>query len=150
TGSPGQPPAPAPAASAAASASPSYSWYQSMMSGHYGNGTGAGTPMMGGFSFGSYGWMMSQAGYRWMTGASAASPGWMTAAMPSAMMGGAMMGSAGSDPGKIMGTLFASAPGPRISAAQATALSGQAPAGAQVSKAANTITFTTTTVRLAI
>jgi hypothetical protein len=40
TGSSGQPPAPAPAAGAAAYASPSYSWYQSMMTGYYGTGTG--------------------------------------------------------------------------------------------------------------
>jgi rusticyanin len=84
-----------------------------------------------------------------MAGASAASPGWMTGAMPSAMMGGAMMG-AGADPGKVMGALFANAPGPRVSAAQATALGSHVPAGAHVSKAANTMTFTTTRVRLAI
>jgi rusticyanin len=64
-------------------------------------------------------------------------------------MGGGMMGT-GIDPGKIMGRLFASAPGPRVSTAQATELGSQAPTGAQVSKAANTITFTTTTVRLTI
>jgi rusticyanin len=93
--------------------------------------------------------MMSQAGYRWMTGIGITSPGWMTGALPAAMMGTAMMGG-GTDPGKVMGSLFANAPGPRVSAAQATALGSQAPAGAQVSKAANTITFTTTTVRLAI
>jgi rusticyanin len=56
----------------------------------------------------------------------------------------------GTDPGKVMGTLFANSPGPRVSAAQAAALAGQAPAGAQVSKAANTINFATATVRLAI
>jgi hypothetical protein len=41
-----------------------------MMSGYYGNGTGTG--MMGGSSHGSYDWMMSQAGYRWMTGSGTA------------------------------------------------------------------------------
>jgi rusticyanin len=147
TGSPGQPPAPVPAASSAAYTSPGYSWYQSMMTGYYGTGTGA--SMMGGTSYGSYGWMMSQAGYRWMTGVGAASPGWMTGALPRAMMSTGMMGGS-TDPGKVMGTLFANAPGPRVSAAQATALGGQAPTGAQVSRAANTITYTTTTVRLAI
>ena len=146
-GSPGQPPASAPAVSAAASTSPGYSWYQSMMSGYYGNGSGTG--MMGGSSYGSYGWMMSQAGYQWMTGSATATPGWMTGALPAAMMSGGMMGG-GTDPGKVMGTLFAGAPGPRVSAAQATALGTQAPAGAQVSKASNTVTFTTATVRLAI
>jgi rusticyanin len=147
-GSPGQPPAPAPAASAAAYASPTYTWYQAMMSGHYGNG-GTGTGMMGGTSDGSYGWMLSQAGYQWMTGTGTAMPGWMTGALPAAMMSTGMMGGS-TDPGKVMGTLFAGAPGPRVSAAQATALGGQAPAGAQVSRTANTVTFTTATVRLAI
>src|SRR6266700_1776147 len=52
------------------------------------------------------------------------------------------------DPGKIMGSLWASAPGPRVSPAAATALGSQSPAGATVNRAANTITFTTTTVRL--
>ena len=138
SGSPGQP-----AASAPASASPGYPWYRSMMTGYYGNGNGSG--MMGNSS---YGWMMSEAGYRWMTGG-AGSPGWMTGALPSAMMGTGMTGG-GTDPGKIMGSLFASAPGPRVSTAQATALGTQVPAGAQVSNAANTITFTTTAVRLTI
>ena len=146
TGSSGQAPAPAPAASAAAYTSPGYSWYQSMMSGYYGNGTG----MMRGTSSSPYGWMMSQAGYRWMTGSDTASPGWMAGGtLPAAMMSTGMMGGS-PDPGTVMGTLFANAPGPRVSAAQATALGSQASAGAQVSTAANTVTFTTTTVRLAI
>ena len=143
TGPSGPAPAPASAASPAYT-SPGYSWYQSMMSARYG-----GTSMMGGSS-GSYGWMMSQAGYKWMTGAGTAVPGWMTSgSLPSAMMASGMMGG-GTDPGKVMGTLFAGAPGTRVSAAQAAALGSQAPAGAQVNKAANTITFTTTMVRLAI
>jgi rusticyanin len=140
SGSSGQP-----AASAATSSAPGYSWYQSMMNGYYGNG---GT-MMGGSS--SYNWMTSQAGYRWMTGTGSASPGWMTGALPSAMMGTGMMGAgAGTDPGKIMGRLFANAPGPRVSVLQATALSSQLPSAAQVGRADNTITFTGKTVRLAI
>src|SRR6516162_9130755 len=119
-----------------------------MMTGYYGTGSGAG--MMGNSSSGSYGWMMSQAGYRWMTGG-VSSPGWMTGALPPAMMGTAMMGTGtGTDPGTIMGRLWANAPGPRVSAAQAAALGSQAPAGARVSNAAGTITFTTTTVRLTI
>ena len=147
TGSSGQPPAPAPAASSAAYASPGYSWYQSMMSGRYGNGTG----MMGGTSYGSYGWMMSQAGYQWMTGNGTMTPGWMTGALPPAMMGTAMMGTGtGTDPGTIMGRLWANAPGPRVSAAQAAVLGRQVPAGAQISRAGNSITFTTATVRLTI
>ena len=142
SGSPGQP-----AASASASANPGYSWSRSMMTGYYGNGS-SGSGMMGSSSSGSSGWMMSQAGYRWMTGG-AGSPGWMTGALPQAMMGTGMMGGS-TDPGKIMGNLWANAPGPRVSAAQATALGSQVPADAQVSKASNTITFTTTAVRLTI
>ena len=139
SGSPGRP-----AASSSASAGPGYSWYRSMMTGYYGTGSGAG--MMGNSSSGSYGWMMSQAGYRWMTGG-VSSHGWMTGALPPAMMGTGMMGTGtGSDPGKIMGSLWANAPGPRVSAA----LGSQVPAGARVSTAANTITFTAATVRLTI
>jgi rusticyanin len=153
TGSSGPAPAPAPAASAAPYASPGYSWYHTMMTGYYGTGA-SGTPMMGGpsTSYGSSGWMMSQSGYQWMTGGGTASPGWMTRVLPAGMMSGASMmgGGAGTDPGKVMGRLFAGAPGPRVSAAQAAALGAQPPAGAQVSKAANTITVTNATVRLAI
>jgi rusticyanin len=139
-------PAPAPAASSAAYTSPSYSWYQTMMTGRYGDGTG----MMGGTSFGSSGWMMSQAGYQWMTGSGTATPGWMAGGtLPAAMMSTGVMGG-GTDPGKVMGALFAGAPGPRVGTAQATALGTQVPAGAQVSKAANTITFTTMNVTLAV
>ena len=133
----------------ASSASPGYSWYRSMMSSRYGPSVAG---MLGSTSDGSYGWMMSEAGYQWMTGSGTASPGWMTEALPSAMMGGAgMMGvGAGADPGKIMGTLWANASGPRISAAEATALGNQVPAGAQVSQADNTITGTARTVRLTV
>jgi len=127
---------PATAASASSAASPGYSWYRSMMNGYYGGGS-----MMGGSSAG---WMMSEAGYRWMTGG-AASPGWMTGgSLPGMMMGG------GTDPGKVMGSLWANAPGPRVSAAQAAALGRQVPAGAQVDRAAGTLTFTAATVRLTI
>ena len=107
-----------------------------MMSGYYG---GAG--MMGGSSSG---WMMSQAGYQWMTGGTGA-PGWMRGGtLPSAMMGGS------TDPGTVMGRLFAGAPGPRVSPAQATALGSQVPAGASINRAARTITFTTMNVNLAV
>jgi rusticyanin len=148
SGPSGQPPAPGTAASSAAYAAPSYSWYQPMMSRSYGSGGG----MMGGSP---YGWMMSQAGYKWMTGSGIGTPGWMMGgtppgALPGAMMS-AMMGAVpGTGMGKVMGSLFADAPGPRVSAAQAAALGSQVPAGAQVSKTGNTVTFTTSTVRLAI
>ena len=126
----------APASPAASSPGPDYSWYRSMMSGYYG-----GPGMMGGSSSG---WMMSQAGYQWMTGGTSA-PGWMRGgALPGAMMG------AGTDPGTIMGRLFADAPGPRVNPAQATALGSQVPAGASIDLAADTITFTTMNVHLIV
>ena len=125
----------------AAHSSPGYPWYRSMMNGRYGGSMMGGTPMTGGSS---YGWMMSEAGYRWMTG-STASPGWMAGgSLPGMMMGG------GTDSGNVMGSLWANAPGPRVSAAQAAALGGQVPAGAQVDRAANTLTFTTATAALTI
>jgi rusticyanin len=148
-GSPGQPaplaspPAaasravPAAAGSPAAYAGPGYNWYRSMMSGYYG-GT-----MMGGGS--SDGWMMSQAGYQWMTGGAGA-PGWMRGSTLPA----GMMGTGGTDPGTVMGTLFASAPGPRVSPAAARQLGGQVPAGASIDRAARTITFTTTNVSFVV
>jgi rusticyanin len=151
SGSPGHPAAPATASAAAAdpavSAQPGYSWYQSMMSSYIGNHSGYG--MMGNSSYGSRGWMMSQAGYRWMSGDGSASPGWMTGTFPLAMMGTGMMGD-GTDPGKMMGSLWANTPGSRVSAAQAAVLGSQVPAGARASKAGNTVTFTSTTVRLTI
>jgi rusticyanin len=105
-----------------------------MMAGYLGGGG-----MMGGSS---HSWMMSPAGYQQMTGESGA-PGWMSGGtLPSSMMG------TSTDPGTIMGRLFADAPGPRISAAQAAALGTQVPAGAVVSRTGNTITVTASTVRL--
>ena len=105
-----------------------YSYYQSMM-GRYGLGSGS---MMGGSN---YGWMMGQSGYTWMMGGGSA-PGWMTGGtLPGFMMG------TSTDMGKVMGQLFADAPGPRVSAAQATAVGNQVPAGAVVDRTANRITF---------
>jgi rusticyanin len=137
----------APAASAAtpvAAATPAaatpggsaYAYYQTMMKGLYGGGT-----MMGG---GSYGWMMGATGYQWMMGGAGA-PAWMRGqALPGFMMG------TSSDPGQVMGSLFANAPGPRVSAAQAARLGSQAPAGATLDRAANRITFTGASVRLTV
>jgi rusticyanin len=106
-----------------------------MMSGYYGSGGG----MMGGPADGR---MMSQAGYQWMTGA-AGVPGWMRGGtLPSAMMDGSA--------GTVMGTLFANAPGPRVSAAQAQRLGAQVPAGASIDRAARTITFATANVNLVV
>jgi rusticyanin len=136
SGSPGRPAA---ATSPAARATPGYAWYQSMMGRYYG-GTGMG--MMGGSSAG---WMMTQAGYQWMTGGAGA-PGWMRGGT----LPGFMMSGAGSNPGTVMGTLFAGAPGPRVDPAQAQRLGAQVPAGASVNRAARTITFTSSTVHLVV
>ncbi len=117
----------------------SYSYYRSMMGRYFGGS------MIGG---GSYGWMMSPAGYRWMTGINGV-PGWMRGGrFPAFMMGGAMMGT-GTDPGKLMGRLWANAPGPRVTPAQAVQAGNQIPAGAHINIAARTITFTTGSVHVA-
>jgi rusticyanin len=130
---------PAAGSPAAARASGSgYSYYRSMMGSRYGGS------MMGGPASSSYGWMMGGSGYRWMMGGTAA-PGWMRGgALPGFMMG------TSHDPGKIMGAAFANAPGPRVSAARALRLGNQVPAGASVNRAANRITFSGTSVRLAV
>jgi hypothetical protein len=131
--------APAASATPVAAAAPggtAYAYYQTMMKGLYGGGT-----MMGG---GSYGWMMGGTGYQWMMGGTAA-PAWMRGqALPAFMMG------TSSDPGQVMGSLFADAPGPRVSAARAAPLGSQVPAGATLDRAANTITFTGASVRLTV
>ena len=133
TGSGTQSPA---ATATAAPGSPPYSYYRSMMSGYYGS-----SPMMGGS--GNYHQAIGMAGYRWMFGGASA-PGWIQGAgMPGSMMG------TGTDPGTFMGQLWANVPGPRVSAGQAGQLGGQVPAGARIDQAAKTITFSTTTVRLA-
>jgi rusticyanin len=131
--------APAAAATPVAAATPggsAYAYYQTMMKGLYGGGT-----MMGG---GSYSWMMGATGYQWMMGGAAA-PAWMRgSALPGFMMG------ASSDPGQVMGSLFANAPGSRVSAVRAAQLGSQVPAGATLDRAANRITFTGATVRLTV
>lgn len=114
-------------ASPAPSASSGYAWYRSMM------GSYSGGMMMGGSPSGQ---MIGPAGYQWMTGGAGA-PGWMRGgSLPPAMMG------TGTDPGKIMGRLWADAPGPRVSASAADRLGSQIPAGARADRAANTLTFT--------
>ena len=122
-------------ATSPAPSSPGYSYYRSMM-GHYYGGS-----MMGGRS---WRWMMGAAGYRWMMG-DASAPGWMRGGrLPAAMMGNS------TDPGQFMGRLWANTPGPRVSSAAAARLGIQVPAGAEVNRATRTITFTTTTVHLAV
>lgn len=114
---------------------PAYSYYQSMM------GRFNGGPMMGGTGYGP---MTGAAGYRWMMGDGSA-PAWMRGhALPGYMMG------TNSDPGKIMGALWANAPGPRISPDEAARLGDLVPADATLDRSANRITFTGTSVRLVV
>ena len=109
--------------------------YGSMMrTGGYGS-------MMGGAG---YSWTMSQSGYtRMMGGANA--PGWMTGgSLPASMMEGRH------DPSKVMGKLFANAPGARVSKAQAARLGNGVPSGATVDHRSNTILFSSQSVDLAV
>jgi rusticyanin len=62
---------------------------------------------------------------------------------------GFMMGTS-SSPGQVMGSLFANAPGPRVSAALAAQLGSQVPAGATLDRGADTITLNGTSVRLTV
>ena len=130
-----------PPAGTQARAQDAYSYYRSMMGRYFGGS------MMGG---GARGWMMSPAGYRWMTGSTDV-PGWMRGGhFPAYMMGSGMMGTGTSaDPGKFMGRLWAGAPGPRVTPAQAARAGNQIPPGAHIDQAARTITFTTGSVHLA-
>jgi rusticyanin len=144
-GTSGQTPGIAASASATAgtraSAQDSYSYYRSMMGRYFGGS------MMGG---GARSWMMSPAGYRWMTGLNGV-PGWMRGGhFPAVMMGSGMMGTGTSaDPGKFMGRLWAGAPGPRVTPAQAAGVGNQIPPGAHINRAARVIIFTTRSVHLA-
>lgn len=124
-------------ASSSSSPGTSYSYYQQVMN-RYGLGAGS---MMGGSG---YAWMLGAGGYGWMMGGTAA-PGWMTGGtLPGFMMG------AGTDPGTVMGPLFADAPGPLVSAAEADRLGNQVPAGATADRAANTLTFATANVAMTV
>jgi len=62
---------------------------------------------------------------------------------------GYMMGTS-TDPGKVMGALFADAPGPRVSAGQADGLGNEVPTGATVDRSANRVTFSSASVQLAV
>jgi rusticyanin len=127
-------------AAAGSPGSSGYSYYRAMMGRLYSAARPSG--MMG--STASQGWMMSETGYRWMMGGPDA-PAWMRgSALPGYMMGTSR------DSGKIMGALFADAPGTRISPAQVARLGRQIPAGATVSRAQHSITFSGTTVRLVV
>jgi rusticyanin len=129
----------APAASSTHSSS-AYAYYRSMM-GRLDSCSGS-PGMMDGTS--SRGWMMGATGYRWMMGGLAA-PAWMRGStLPGFMMG------TSSDPGKVMGALFANAPGVRVSPAEAARLGSQVPASAVVSPAQHKITFSGTSIRLTV
>jgi rusticyanin len=93
--------------------------------------------MMGGSIMGSQ-------GYRSMMGGLAA-PAWMRGhALPGFVMGSA------SDAGKVMGALFANAPGARVNPAQAARLGNQVPASATVSHAQDRIAFSGMSIRLVV
>jgi rusticyanin len=127
----------APAAASTPSNS-AYSYYQSMMGRLYPGSTG----MMGGTP--SRSWMMGRTSYQWMMGGLGA-PAWIHGGtLPGFMMG------TSSDPGKVMGALFAGAPGARVSPAQAARLGGQVPGGATASRTQNTITFSGASVRFTV
>ena len=127
------------AAPKAVSAKASYSYYLRVarhFSGEPGSSYG---PMMGGSGYGpmmvgGYPWT-SRSGYGWMMGGSGA-PGWM--------IGGSLPGSVtrgNDDMGEVMSKLFANAPGPRLSPAQAATLGDEVPRGATVDRSTNTLTF---------
>jgi hypothetical protein len=125
-----------------------YSYYRSMM-GRLDSGSSG---MMGGASSGgmmtgdtsSRSWMMGDSGYDWVMGGQDA-PAWMSgSALPGYMMG------TSSDPGQVMGALFADAPGARVSPGQADRLGSQLPAAGTASDALHRITFSGMTVRLAV
>ena len=114
-------------------AGPGYAWYHSMMGRYYGGSMMGGSPG---------GWMMGRGGYQWMMGGTSA-PGWMRAGrLPSSMMGTT------TDPGKVMGSLWANAPGPRVSPSQASRLGSQVPAGASINQTKRTASFAATSVHL--
>lgn len=114
-----------------------YAYYRSMM-GRLNSGPSG--SMMGGTPSRSY--MSGSSGYRWMMGGVNA-PAWMRGRdLP-----GYMMGSSG-DAGKVMGALFAEAPGARVSAARAARLGSRVPGGARVNRGQDKITITGAAVRL--
>jgi rusticyanin len=126
-------------ASASTPGGSAYSYYRTLM-GRLSSGSSG--SMMG--STPSRSWVMSGSGYRWMTGGADA-PSWMRGrALPGYMMGTT------ENAGKVMGALFADAPGARVSPALAARLGGQVPASATVSRTRNRITFSGTSVRLTV
>jgi rusticyanin len=109
------------------------SYFVSMM-GRYGGGS-----MMGG----SQGSTSTDPSYAWMMGG-ARSPGWMDGgALPAAMMG------TSKDTGAVMGSLFADAPGGRVTALSATQLGNSRPPG-PVNTTGHRITFSGKSVHLTV
>ena len=120
------------------SAESSYAYYQSMM-GRFGLG---GDSMMG---RSDYGWMMGNSGYGWMMGGASVAPQWMQGQrLPGSIMG------TSTDMGRVMGRLFADAPGPRVNPSEAAALGNEVPAWATVDKGANRIAFRGSPVQLTV
>jgi rusticyanin len=120
------------------SAESNYAYYQSMM-GRFGLGSGS---MMGGSN---YGWMIGNSGYGWMTGSGSVAPQWMQGQrLPGFMMG------TSTDMGKVMGRLFADAPGPRVIPSEAAALGNEVPAGPTIDKGSNRITFNGSPVHVTV
>ena len=113
---------------------PMYAFYRSMM-GRFATGSMMGESMSS---------MMAQYSYQWMLGGAGA-PGWMDGAtLPKFMMG------TDSDPGMAMGSLFANAPGPRVSSSEAIKLGNQIPRGATLDTKSHRITFSGSTVHLVV
>jgi rusticyanin len=113
-----------------------YNFYKSMMR-RFGTesmmGTTSNGPMMGGVS-----------GYRWLMGGTTA-PSWMQgAALPGYMTDGS------ANSGKVMGALFADAPGPRVTATEAVRLGNGSPAGGTLSAAGRRVSFPGSHVRLVV
>jgi rusticyanin len=98
-----------------------------------------GTSMMG------EGGTMGGSGYTWMMGGASVAPQWMQGLQ----LHGSMMGSS-TDMGRVMGRLFADAPGPRVSAPAALALGSHAPPRTTVDEGANRITFNGDQVALTV
>ncbi len=88
--------------------------------------------------------MANQEAYAWMTGGRTA-PGWERGSdLPSFMMGWTA-----EHPGAYVGRLFADAPGPRVSSAEAAKVAAVVPPGATVDAARDRISFIGQHVRLA-
>jgi hypothetical protein len=115
--------------------SSAYQHHRSVI-GHYGAAS-----MMGV----GYAWKTGTSGYPWMLGGDGAAHEWMHGeALPGFMTG------AGTDPGTVMGGLFADAPGPRVTPSDATRLGVAVPAGATVDHSANQLIFSSGSVHLVV